>query len=51
MAEEAKAQKDLEKLLLQTIVEFHVIVEKQYANGVSAKLNAQRFLIFTVIYF
>jgi tRNA U34 5-carboxymethylaminomethyl modifying enzyme MnmG/GidA len=49
MAEEAKAQKALEKVHLQTIVEFHAIVEKQQANGVSAKLNALRFPIFNVI--
>jgi hypothetical protein len=49
MAEEAKAQKALEKLLLQTIVEFHANVGKQQANGVSAKLNAILFVIFTII--
>jgi hypothetical protein len=50
MAEEAKAQKALEKLHLQTIAELRANVEKQQANGVSVKLNAQLFLIFTVIY-
>jgi hypothetical protein len=51
MAEEAKAQKDLEKFHIQAIAQLHVIVEKQQANGVSAKLNALLFQIFTVIKF
>jgi regulator of replication initiation timing len=37
MAEEAKAQKALEKLHLQTIDALRANVEKQQANGVSAK--------------
>jgi hypothetical protein len=37
MAEEAKAQKALEKLHLQTIAALRAIVEKQQANGVSAE--------------
>jgi hypothetical protein len=37
MAEEAKTQKALEKLHLQTIAELRANVEKQQANGVSAK--------------